>query len=100
MGCGFEYLQSTDPFKALGLAYQEKPELVIADIKMPGLSGIGLAKQIRENKDLSSTGVLLISSDASFEKEALEVADAFITKPIDTDELAREATRIVSKYYK
>ena len=56
---GFSATSFTDPYEALLAACADAPDLVISDIEMPGLSGIGLAIQLKELRLCSN--ILLIS---------------------------------------
>jgi DNA-binding response OmpR family regulator len=46
---GFDVSWFTDPLKALEAMYAKPPDLLIADVVMPGMSGIDLATVVREN---------------------------------------------------
>ncbi|WP_343746238.1 hybrid sensor histidine kinase/response regulator [Chitinophaga sp.] len=67
----------------------EKPNLVISDLNMPGLSGEMLLKRMREHPTLKSIPVLIVSASEAFtENDAITLgADGFLKKPIDFGEL-------------
>ncbi len=71
------------------LKYQKnKPDLIITDIRMPGMSGIDLIKKIRETD--SKTRIIITSAHTDLEY-MLEVAELhlvkYIIKPITNDKL-------------
>lgn len=74
--------------EAMKIIQDMKPDLIVSDVCMPGLSGIYLAKHIYEAG--LNTQVVLISgySDFHYVKQALDFGCVgYITKPIDADEL-------------
>lgn len=85
-------------FAALELAEQNKPDILLADIKMPKMDGITLTQKMKEkNPDIK---VILITgyADKEIVKQAIRMGvDNFIEKPIVANELisavvkAREA---------
>jgi two-component system, response regulator YesN len=74
--------------EAIQLAERTKPDIVITDMKMPGLGGIGLIKELKEL--LPATKIIVISaySDFDYTREAIinKVFD-YVLKPIKKEEL-------------
>ena len=66
---------------------QEKFDLILLDINMPGLSGLETCRAIRSRSDISI--IMLTVRDRSLDKiEALDAgADGYVTKPFDVNEL-------------
>jgi CheY-like chemotaxis protein len=46
--CGFNVIQATDPHRGLELSKSIKPDIIIADIRMPGLDGLELVRKFKE----------------------------------------------------
>lgn len=82
---------------ALGLLDREKPDLVLSDVRMPGLSGLELLERLRVlDPDLP---VVLITGhgDVPLAVAAMRLgAHDFITKPYDPDHLAAIITRALA----
>jgi len=75
---------------ALDAARTHKPDLVLADVMMPGLDGFGLLREIRSDQHLSGIPVILLSARAGEEAriEGLQAgADEYLTKPFSSREL-------------
>lgn len=87
---GYAVLQADNGIDGLRIAEQEKPELIILDLVMPGLLGFEVCKSLRENSAFSNTPIIVMSAKAykpDIDK-ALELgADAYIVKPIELEEL-------------
>ncbi|WP_308635068.1 response regulator transcription factor [Paenibacillus silvisoli] len=86
---GFEVVGTAANGKdALGKYEQLAPDLMIVDIRMPGMSGLELIEQLR--KDGQTVHVLILSGYADFEyaKKAIALStDGYLLKPVDEDEL-------------
>lgn len=75
---------------ALALSRQRPPDLVLADVMMPGLDGFGLLRALRADTDTSIVPVILLSARAGEESriEGLAAgADDYIVKPFSAREL-------------
>jgi signal transduction histidine kinase/DNA-binding response OmpR family regulator len=75
---------------ALSWARQHPPDLVLADVMMPGLDGFGLLRELRANPDLMKTPVVLVSARAGEESrvEGMRAgADDYLIKPFSAREL-------------
>ena len=48
---GFEVLRAEDGTEALRCACEEKPDLVVMDLELPGLTGVQVARALRERLD-------------------------------------------------
>lgn len=81
---------------ALALIKDTRPQIIISDIRMPGMDGISLMKEVLH--DDSQPLFIFISGYGEFEyaREALrEGAFDYLLKPIDHEELATTVTRAV-----
>lgn len=84
---GYDVIWTTDSTKAAELAYDEKPDLILLDVVMPGLTGIELCGKIREQSDVP---ILFVScKDQDMDKVlGLSIGgDDYITKPFSPAEL-------------
>jgi PAS domain S-box-containing protein len=75
---------------ALDVIDRRRPDIVVADVMMPGLDGFGLLREIRANPDLKTAPVILVSARAGEEArlEGLAAgADDYLTKPFSAREL-------------
>ncbi len=84
----FDVHKATDGAKALKLARQLKPDLILLDIMLPGESGIRVCERIRED-DQEVIIVMITAKDAEEDKvRGFEAgADDYVTKPFGMKEL-------------
>lgn len=65
-----------------------QPDLVLLDIRMPGLSGIDLVKQVRKESNQVKIIILTAYSSFSYAKELMGYGiESYLLKPIDENEL-------------
>src|SRR6185295_2168769 len=88
----------SDGQQALTAARKKRPDLVLTDIMMPVLDGIGLLRAIRGDPALRTVPVILLSARAGEEAKASGIelgADDYLTKPFSAKEmLARIRTQL------
>ena len=69
-----------------------RPDLVLLDVNMPNKNGMEVLQEIRQDAELRSIKVIMMSSTESEEELAKahdQGADACIRKPLDADELVK-----------
>src|SRR5687767_9847122 len=84
--------------KALEMIREGFCDLIISDVKMPGLTGIELLTQCRESSP--DTMVILMTAFATIDnaREAFKLgADDFVQKPFDVDELKIVVSKALEK---
>src|SRR4030095_14277241 len=60
----FNVLEAEDGEQALKLLQREKPNLVILDLMLPGLSGMELCKLLRQRSDTAKLPILMLTAKA------------------------------------
>ncbi len=71
---------------ALKIVEKQPPDLILLDIRMPGMDGFDVCRKLKENDASAAIPVIFLTgeSDAETEADALAAGAAgFITKPID-----------------
>jgi two-component system response regulator YesN len=94
-----QILSATKSTDALQILRSQRPEAMLSDIAMPGLSGLELLHLIRD--EAIPTQVVFLSGFRSFEyaQEALALgAKDYLVKPVDTDKLSRDLREIAEKH--
>jgi twitching motility two-component system response regulator PilG len=98
MGWQMDFVEAKDGLEGLARAKEHQPDLVISDVRMPGMDGFELCAAIRSDPQLHKTPVILLTSlndDASRRKGRLVGATAFLTKPVSVEDLRRTVGTIL-----
>ena len=95
---GYEVVALDSPEEALAKIKNVEPDCVITDLVMPGVAGMQLLKNIRDDHSLSAVKVIVLSSK-SFEfdkRQAMQFgADRFIIKPIDAESFTKSVRAVL-----
>jgi DNA-binding response OmpR family regulator len=93
-----EVVEASDGEEALRLAQREKPDLVVLDVMMPGMSGWEVCRAIREDEALNDTGVIMLTGIGERLNEMtspLYGADGFLDKPFELDQLSAKVREVL-----
>ena len=89
LGPRYRFVEASDGTEALELARELHPDLIVLDVMLPGLSGIEVLEAIRNDPELATLKVVVITAWSHAELEAqLAGADRFVSKPFDPDDLS------------
>ena len=89
-GQGYAVEAVADGAEALESVRRAKPDLILSDVMMPNLDGIGLLRALREDSSFNSIPILLLSARAGeeFRIQGLGLgADDYLVKPFSAREL-------------
>ena len=95
-----EIHQAGDGEEALRLAKAKKPDLVVLDVMMPGMSGWEVCRSIRDDATLSKTRVVMLTGIGERLNEMtspLYGADDFLDKPFEFDDLDAKIDAVLKK---
>ena len=82
-----------EPKEAMKAIRKFRPEVVLLDWMLSGVSGLDIANKIKRNRYLKNISVFMISSKCSmeeYEEACLVDIDAYLTKPLDLKLLSRK----------
>jgi DNA-binding NarL/FixJ family response regulator len=87
---GFVALEAPDGRLGLAVAFDEKPDLILCDVMMPGMDGHAVLAALRKSPTISGTPFIFLT--ARGEKQDLRQgmnlgADDYLTKPVAADDL-------------
>lgn len=88
--CGHGVTLAENGDRALTRLQQQKFDVVISDIRMPGMSGLQLAIEIQEMEDPPRIILTSAHYDPSLHPNPALIAEAFLQKPIDIDALCKQ----------
>jgi len=90
---GFAVYLAKNGVDALAMVEEETFDLIIADIRMPGINGVDTVDSILKRKDFEGTPVIFITgyADNQIRRRAAELKPlAYIYKPFDIPELVNK----------
>lgn len=95
---GVELLSTGDGTEAWNIVQAERPDLVILDVMMPGLSGYKVCQRIKSDPDFSHAYVIMLTArgQAIDHERSVEVgANEYITKPFSPKRLIKRVAKIL-----
>ena len=95
---GYSTLEAVTGEEGVKLAKEKRPDLVLMDIQLPGISGIEAFKQIRGNAATRAIPVIALTASVTpTDRSAITAAgfDAFLGKPINLKEFLETVKRLV-----
>jgi two-component system, OmpR family, alkaline phosphatase synthesis response regulator PhoP len=96
----FKVLEAEDGEQALKILQREKPNLVILDLMLPGLSGLELCKILRERPQTAQLPILMLTAKAGEADKVigLEIgADDYLAKPFSPREMVARVRAILRR---
>lgn len=87
-GAGYECCSALDGAEAIALYEEEKPDVVILDVMMPGMNGFEVCKELRMRDD--RVGIIMLSAKSDIVDKSMGFSagcDDYISKPFNADEL-------------
>jgi DNA-binding response OmpR family regulator len=96
---GFDVITARSGVEALDLVRERRPEIAVLDIGMPPPDGLEVVRQIRNDAQLASTRLLLLTAKAqeSDVRRGLEAgADAYVSKPFSPADLAARVRELLA----
>ena len=95
---GYTVLVARDGQEAIDTLRRERPALVLLDVMIPKKSGHEVCAELRADDALRETKVLMLSAkgrDTDVDKGLGVGADAYMTKPFSTKELAAKVAEML-----
>jgi CheY-like chemotaxis protein len=93
-GMGHTVLMASDGSEGLALARSARPDLVLLDLHMPGISGFEVARELRNDEGLRAVPIIAISAGTPVDRlDAMSAGcDDYVPKPYEF-EMLRAAIR-------
>jgi CheY-like chemotaxis protein/CHASE3 domain sensor protein len=91
---GFAAIEASDGDVALAIVHEHSPDAILLDIKLPGLSGLGVLEMIKQMPHLRHIPVHMISA-LDYQNNALRMgALGYLTKPVTIEKVRSALGRI------
>ena len=99
----FDVFTAAEGASALSLIRTQKPDLIVLDVRMPGLSGLEICRFLKADKKTREIPIIILSarSDEIDRVLGLEFgADDYVTKPFNSRELILRIHNVLRRVYK
>jgi CheY-like chemotaxis protein len=96
---GYRVVTANNGEDAVNVATQTLPNVILMDINLPELDGLGATRRIRETDGLRDVPVIAITAFGTegFQRAAYDVGvSGYLTKPIDLDRMQQLIARLLS----
>ena len=96
---GFETFEDKDGYKLMELVRLNRPDLIIMDILLPGISGLELVRKLKADEDLKTIPVLVVTALALSGEEKLIKeggCDEYIPKPISIPHFLKTVIKLMN----
>jgi two-component system phosphate regulon response regulator PhoB len=97
---GYRVSTATNGPDALKAAREERPDLVVLDLMLPGVSGYDVLQELRKRKETSDVGIILLTArreEADRIKGLSFGADDYLTKPFSPQELTLRVAAVLRR---
>ena len=94
----YDILEATDGNEALEVARRERPQLILLDIQMPGLSGLEVCKMLKNDAATSDLMIVMLTAKGQQSDRELGFAagaDDYFAKPFSPLELLQLVDRVM-----
>lgn len=92
---GYKVSSAADGISALIAVGRDRPDLMILDVKIPGVDGLEVCRQIKADPK-SQTAIIAISGQADNAGKVMDAgADAFLPKPLDLEAMLAQIKKLL-----
>lgn len=97
---GYNCICALNGIKALNIAKEEKPDLILLDLMLPGMDGYEVCKEIRKDNNIATTPIIMITAKGEELDKVLGLelgADDYITKPFSVREMVARVKAVLRR---
>ncbi len=99
---GYKVVEAASGEEALAIATERRVHLVLADVNMPGMSGLDLIAALRELKSYRSTPIVILAKggkDENIQRAEKLGANGWIEKPFTPERLLGTVNQVLIDHY-
>ncbi|MEE8269427.1 MAG: response regulator, partial [Nitrospinaceae bacterium] len=99
----FEIFTAAEGESALNIISTQKPDLIVLDISLPGLSGLEICRSLKADKNTQEIPIIMLSARSEEIDRVLGLefgADDYVTKPFNPQELILRINSVLKRVYK
>ena len=98
---GYKVITVNNGNDAVKLAVEEKPNLILLDLMIPGKDGYDVCKDVRSNSEIRNTPIIMLTAKSEELDKILGLelgADDYITKPFSVRELLARVKAVLRRF--
>jgi two-component system phosphate regulon response regulator PhoB len=98
---GYACLEAADVEQARALINKDRPDLILLDWMLPGISGIDYARRLRSDSDTQDIPIIMLTAkgEETDKVRGLDTGvDDYMTKPFSTKELLARLRAVLRRY--
>ena len=98
--CGYSVIEAEDGTSALETARRHRPDLCVLDVMMPGLSGVEVTRELRQDSRVGDVKIILLTAraqEADVETGFSVGADDYVVKPFSPRELVSRVQAVLAR---
>ena len=98
---GYKVITANNGNDAVKLAVEEKPNLILLDLMIPGKDGYDVCKDVRSNSEIRNTPMIMLTAKSEELDKILGLelgADDYITKPFSVRELLARVKAVLRRF--
>ena len=95
---GFEVFKAENATDGIAIAREEKPDIIIMDVRLPDMRGSEAARILRQDKETNDIPIVFVTASVMAEgrEEIKDIPNSgFIGKPINTRTFAKEISEFI-----
>ena len=95
----YQLFEATDAETGIDMAQTHRPDLILMDIQLPGMSGLEATKTLKGYDSFKSTPIIALTAHAMKGDEAIVLeagCDGYISKPIDTKKFREKIAKLLN----
>lgn len=97
---GHDVVPVADGAAAVEACTSQRPDLVILDVMMPGMSGLEAARALRQDTDMDGLPIIMLTAraqESDIEQGFEAGADDYVVKPFSPRELAARVDAVLAR---
>jgi DNA-binding response OmpR family regulator len=99
-GAGYRVTVAISAEEGLSLIQENRPDLVISDLQLPGITGLKMCELLKENENTASLPIILVTVLGKTHEKVLGLrigADDYLTKPYEPQELLARVEAVLRR---
>ena len=97
--CGYDVIVANNGEEGLVRAVREAPDLIVTDVRMPGVNGIAMLRELRKHPGFRPVPVVVVTGySRDYADEAFAAgADRVVAKPLNPEHLLKLVDHLLKK---